>query len=448
MSKIEGIEESREPGLRTRVPVRPLVVPAELLGADPNTDVRYEHGTSCWISGSGVAKAGALIAEIEATIARQSRGCFHPDEAAHLIAEAQDIDSRPLLNRMEEAFKQGKLIIREPGTELQRNPSEPWSRASDLVLASDIDDWLSRQGASYRFPRVEAKAKSAPPVDSAISPQLFQIMFDRLERTSSDFRGGRIADIDVLELPEAARMASRHAKAEVTVKDILRAAARGEIPLKAVVHHRGKVYKDDGGICINRGHPIDENVVPAGSIPTLPLVACQHLANAGRASWRTFDGVEFAEGERWRFTKFQLTPETPSFETTVADCRISGYDLHALADAFHEDEVGNISTADVAQVSNGAASSIPAASISHSTKSRRRDLLDLVIDEAQAKCSDKWDKAEVWLQLLGLAKARRAPLIGIVNEGLQYEDGEEWKIFKKSALTKRLERRAGDARKS
>ena len=77
----------------------------------------------------------------------------------------------------------------------------------------------------------------------------------------------------------------------VTIGDFLRAAGRGEITLRAIVHTAAKVQKHDGGIYCNGGQE-NENRVPAGAIATLPLTACQHLANAGRASWRTFDGFD------------------------------------------------------------------------------------------------------------------------------------------------------------
>lgn len=158
-------------------------------------------------------------------------------------------------------------------------------------------------------------------------------MFDRLE-PRSEFKGGRIVDTDLLTLTEAASMATRHAGEPVNVGDILRAAGRGEILLRAIIHRRVKLQSHDGGICCNQGHPTDENVAPAGCIPTLPLSACKHLANNGRASWRTFDGYTEIDGVTARFDKWTLTDDEPDIETTLEDCRVTGRDVHALADAF------------------------------------------------------------------------------------------------------------------
>ncbi len=116
-------------------------------------------------------------------------------------------------------------------------------------------------------------------------------MFARLEPRNHPFKGGRIYETDPITLDEAATFASRHAGAEITPADFLRAAARGEITLRAVVHREAKLQKHDGGIYCNQGTPT-ENTVPKGCIPNLPLSACQQLANTGRASWRTFDGFK------------------------------------------------------------------------------------------------------------------------------------------------------------
>ena len=162
--------------------------------------------------------------------------------------------------------------------------------------------------------------------------QYFPPMFSRLE-PRTPWAGGRMVDTDVLTLAEAASMATKHAGEPVTIGDFLRAAARGEITLRAIVHTAAKVQKHDGGIYCNGGQE-NENRVPAGAIATLPLTACQHLAAAGRASWRTFDGFEMVDGVLQRYTKGHVVAGEPDFETVPDDCRVVGYDVHALADEY------------------------------------------------------------------------------------------------------------------
>ena len=162
--------------------------------------------------------------------------------------------------------------------------------------------------------------------------QYFPPMFERLT-PRTPWAGGRMVDTDVLTLAEAASMATKHAGEPVTIGDFLRAAGRGEITLRAIVHTAAKVQKHDGGIYCNGGQE-NENRVPAGAIATLPLTACQHLAAAGRASWRTFDGFEIVDGVLLRYTKGELVAGEPDFETVPDDCRVVGYDVHALADEY------------------------------------------------------------------------------------------------------------------
>lgn len=162
--------------------------------------------------------------------------------------------------------------------------------------------------------------------------QYFPPMFERLT-PRTPWAGGRMTDTDVLTLADAASMATKHAGEPVTIGDFLRAAGRGEITLRAIVRTAAKVQKHDGGIYCNGGQE-NENRVPAGAIATLPLTACQHLAAAGRASWRTFDGFEIVDGVLLRYTKGELVAGEPDFETVPDDCRVVGYDVHALADEY------------------------------------------------------------------------------------------------------------------
>ena len=162
--------------------------------------------------------------------------------------------------------------------------------------------------------------------------QYFPPMFERLT-PRTPWAGGRMVDTDVLTLAEAASMATKHAGEPVTIGDFLRAAGRGEITLRAIVHTAAKVQKHDGGIYCNGGQE-NENKVPAGAIATLPLTACLHLAGTGRASWRTFDGFEMVNGVLQRYTKGRVLPDEPDFETVPDDCRVVGYDVHALADEY------------------------------------------------------------------------------------------------------------------
>lgn len=158
-------------------------------------------------------------------------------------------------------------------------------------------------------------------------------MFARLEPRTPRFTGGRITETDRLTLDEAATFASKHAGTEITPADFLRAAARGEITLRAIIHREAKLEKHDGGIYCNEG-ALTENTVPKGALATLPLSACEQLESVGHASWRTFDGFDYIDDEWLRFTVAALLDNEPDFETVPTDCRVLGDAVHALADEY------------------------------------------------------------------------------------------------------------------
>lgn len=126
-------------------------------------------------------------------------------------------------------------------------------------------------------------------------------------------------------------MASKHAEEQITIGDFLRAAARGQITLRAIIRRTAKLEQTGGGVYCNAGMQ-NENTAPEGAILNLPLTACQQLTNVGQASWRTFDGFEEYEGALCRYEAARLLHFEPDFETVPTDCRVTGYDVRALAD--------------------------------------------------------------------------------------------------------------------
>ena len=163
-------------------------------------------------------------------------------------------------------------------------------------------------------------------------------MYDRLEQITP-WNGGMLAGSDVVTLADAARFASKHAKTEITPADFLRAAGRGQIPMRAISPRAATMEP-----CRENDKPL---TMPENSIPTLPLDACKSLSNTGRAAWRTIDCFEPADsfaGALCRFTRWKLPDTEPDIVTTPDDCRLTGWDVHKLADAFIEATAQNTAT--------------------------------------------------------------------------------------------------------
>lgn len=143
--------------------------------------------------------------------------------------------------------------------------------------------------------------------------------------------GGRITSTETVTLNEAARLASQHAGAEITPADFLRAAARGEILLRALCSRAVIML------------PISDEDEPLqiaeNSLPTLPLGACKSIANIGRATWRIYEKTKLHEdpflGRTFiRFTAWELPENEADLIVHLDDCRVTGHDVHALADAY------------------------------------------------------------------------------------------------------------------
>ena len=239
----------------------------------------------------------------------------------------------------------------------------PTVTAGWLVTLDECERWHCAKGVGVDLSAVKReistlKARSSSisdvqmqknkPEEAQAEPDYQFPLYARLEPSTQQFKGGRITDTDVLTLDEAAKYACKHAGTdEITPADFLRAAARGEITLRAIVHREAKLKKHDGGVYCNQGEPT-ENTVPKGCVPNLPISACQRLATAGRATWRTFDGVEHIDGELRRFTVATLLDSEPDFETVLADCRVIGFDVHALADEYIDTPVATSETTEKA----------------------------------------------------------------------------------------------------
>lgn len=117
----------------------------------------------------------------------------------------------------------------------------------------------------------------------------------------------------------------------------------------------------------------------------------------------------------------------------VADLRqfVSSAGITVIVDAPDKD------TAMTATVVTARDDPSPVKPSIHSTRTRR-DTITPVIDQAQSKCRNPKDTAEVWAQMEVLAEDEVPPFQGRMVEGLKYTKKDEVKYFTRSALDKRL----------
>lgn len=240
-------------------------------------------------------------------------------KAAEAIAEQEhwhDGARATFLEQMLQATRDGALSVLHPHTATIYRPTIARD-FYELVTPTLVNEWLEKGPAqSLRW-------------NDASKVRYSLVQFPRLQ-PRTPWRGGRLVDTDVLELAEAAEMATAHAGRPVRVADFLRAARKGEILLRAVLRR---------DVTMLPTRSTDKRLdSPALCIPTLPLAACESLCNVGVANWRTYESFEstdaFGALTLARFTRWELAPNEPDIVTTLEDCRVTGLDVHALADAF------------------------------------------------------------------------------------------------------------------
>ncbi len=142
-----------------------------------------------------------------------------------------------------------------------------------------------------------------------------------------------------------------------------------------------------------------------------------------------------------------LEPDEPAFDAVPADCRVTGYAMHALADAFllHAQERGT-PAADAA----GAADEPEEGQRATAHRvARRRDVLAPIIEALRRDAADPDDRVSLWAGLLALAdgRGRPPPLLGVADGAVQYRaDNGEAAFLSRKSFMDRMRRAAKKAR--
>jgi len=227
-------------------------------------------------------------------------------------------------NTLKDAVSSGALLVCNHAG-LPHSFPHGQALLDSIVHIDTLNEWGGKLpgGQCFRMLRPETEAPPLQPDSTR-----FLQMFPRLV-PSTEWTGGRMADTDLFNLGDAALFAAKHAGTEVTKADFLRAAARGEIRLRGILRQ---------AVAFEPCSPTDTPLAfREGQIPPLPHDACNALSSIGRASWRTldfFEPVPAFGGELGRFARWRLPAGEPDLETIPDDCRVTGRDVHALADAI------------------------------------------------------------------------------------------------------------------
>ncbi len=422
----EASEEQQLP--RFAIPVRPRDVPGALRALEPDQRVRYDHGSSCGITGSGIQSASDLIAQFDDVMARQRLGAFHPDEAAHLVAEAQAFDSRTFLQQLKEAHRAGALTVRAPDTELPRKASDPWRPNSDIVKVSDLNAWLQVQGVSYLFPGMELLANH--PLSRA-----GQDLTDLIEEDGvlGVYRQHRAEPSEALKSQPPSPGKTTSTRDSWIGHSTARRRFDGEswiyedlqnqsFAIDLLLHGQSLIILD---AFIER---LEGEGAPAGSeLRNRRLDAWENRSNREifkrHVEWILLRKREI---EAWEKSNAEIGRLTATLEARAADTPGKS------ASASHQEPLSELTP----QRRNDAVS------VRHSTISRREDLLTPVLRKAEEMAGSGASAAQVWAQLEHMARAadRPAPLANVTSGGVVYFDGATKRTFTLAALRDRLRR--------
>jgi hypothetical protein len=171
----------------------------------------------------------------------------------------------------------------------------------------------------------------APATDALSTTSYRMPMHERLEPVRPFLHD--LAHEGLFNLEDAAKMASRQAELEITQRDFIRAAAAGKIVLHVRMRRDAMVQRVGGGVYCNIGQ-LNENIAPLGALVNLPMSVCEGLVTSKAVKWRTFDSCKMIDGLRMVYTAAELQVGEPDMVAELDDCFVTGYTLHALADAF------------------------------------------------------------------------------------------------------------------
>ena len=109
--------------------------------------------------------AANYVQELQATIARHTKGYFTVEEAAQTLAENYpgEVEAKPMIQQMLKALHDGKLTIRNIGDKFPLLNKHDVRSYIHLVRAGEVNKWLQDDGHDYRLPATPAPVMADGP---------------------------------------------------------------------------------------------------------------------------------------------------------------------------------------------------------------------------------------------------------------------------------------------
>lgn len=287
-------------------------------------------------SGQSVARACEFVEELERVVARQENGFFTVAEAARLLVDANPgLSVKDLIERMSTAMvgsiEARRHLVRSADL-MPLTEGDTFREYMDIVTVEEVDEWLARSmGVPYRLGPLVPHLSAFPSGKHLPTDVRYEVPLHDYLQPKTPWKGGRMAQDEALPLREAARLASRHARQDITELDFLRAGARGEIHVRVIVPRT---------VTMLPVRPSEQPIaLRKGALREIPPQVCEALSITGTAHWRELEArepVEAMEGRVCRFVCWRLAPGDDDLVSTASECVVMGWDVHALADAMLE----------------------------------------------------------------------------------------------------------------
>lgn len=316
----------------TRKPVAADLL-AELRGVPPDEPV-IVHEAMGSFSGQSASRAREVVEELERVVARQEKGFFTVAEAARLLVDANPgLEVKDLIERMRTAMvgsaEARRRLVRGPDF-MPAAEGDTFREYLDVVAIEEVDEWLARSlSVPYRLGPLVPHLSAFPSGKQLPTDVLYEVPLHDFLEPKTAWRGGRMALDEAIPLREAARLASKHASQEITEADFLRAGARGEIRIRAMVPRTVTMWPVRAGDSVI--------TLKQGALREIPPQVCEALSITGTARWRELEArepVEAMDGRVCRFVCWRLAPQEDDLVSSTGECVVMGLDVHALADAF------------------------------------------------------------------------------------------------------------------
>lgn len=388
----EFIEFARQFSVDVRVQRRFIRTPlvAQLLHQfrnEPQGEIVTVQENIGSYEGEAWQTVGKWVLQFEEIAKRQAAGYFTVGEAAQMLADAYALSAKDLLKRIALAQVNGRRLVRGPD-KMPLSDDSQVREYRDLVKVEELNDWLAAIPVEYRVELTPTEPLGFVPLEKRLAPYFAFPLAQLPAAIAALVR----KEFDVFQWDE------------VTASQRRSLAQQKDSQSDPALEGMRTFYWNQAA----RRHELQREIEKVRGLPA-PDVA--QYARKREMLAELEEQLQQVEAESWTEAPRESRSGGQQSPTPTPTP-----DADADADA---DAVGVRA---------------------YSTKGMRRHVLAPIIDKARDHCRNPNDTAEVWIELCRRAGLLETPLLGVTEDGIKYEDGDEVKYLNRKALGQRVSR--------